>query len=146
MTKGELAKEYFEKGLACSQAVALAFKDELGIGELEIKKIMIGFGGGFARQRLVCGAISGLTFVLSYLLSDGQDKLSIYSIIQDACKDVKDQVGSLICGELLSGKIEVNTNPRPDDRTVEYYKKRPCGDLVKLIADVAQKHLELNKK
>ena len=145
MTKGELAKEYFEKGMACSQAVALAFKDELNKDELDIKKAMIGFGGGFARQRLVCGAVSGLTYVLSCLLSDGQDKLSIYSKIQNACSEVKAELGSLICGDLLEGKINVNTNPRPDDRTEEYYKKRPCGEIVKIVADITQKHLELNK-
>ena len=51
----------------------------------------------------------------------------------------------LICGDLLEGKINVNTNPRPDDRTEEYYKKRPCGEIVKIVADITQKHLELNK-
>ncbi len=146
MTKGELAKEYFEKGLACSQAVALAFQKELNLSEEDIKKLTIGFGGGFGRQRLVCGAVCGLTMVLSYLLSDGQDKLAIYSIIQRACGEIKTEIGSLICSEILEGKVHVNTNPRPDDRTNEYYKKRPCGELVKFVADTVQKYLEEYKK
>ena len=82
MTKGEIAKNIFEQGVNCAQAVALAFKDEMGLTEDQIKKLIIGFGGGFGRQRLVCGAVSGMTMVLSYLKSDGEDKLAIYKIIQ----------------------------------------------------------------
>ena len=51
MTKGEIAKLNFESGLNCAQAVVLAFKDEMGLSELELKKLIIGFGGGFAAHR-----------------------------------------------------------------------------------------------
>jgi C_GCAxxG_C_C family probable redox protein len=108
-----------------------------------IKKALIGFGGGFGRQRLVCGAVSGMTFVLGSLLSDGQDKLSIYKIIQDACNEIKQEIGSLICAELLEGKVKVDTKFVPEERTTEYYKKRPCGDIVELIADITEKYLKI---
>ena len=139
--KGITAKEYFENGANCSQAVALAFNQELNMTEDAIKKALIGFGGGFGRQRLVCGAISGMTFVLGSLLSDGVDKLSIYKIIQDACSEIKSELGSLICAELLEGKVKVETSFVPDERTKEYYKKRPCGEIVKLVAEITQKYL-----
>lgn len=142
MTKGEIAKNYFETGVNCAQAVVLAFKEEMGKTEEEIKKLSIGFGGGLARQRLVCGAVSGMTMVLSYILSDGNDKLSCYSVLQSACGEIKSELGSLICGDLLLGKVAVNTNPKPDDRTEEYYKKRPCGEIVKLVADITDKYLK----
>ncbi len=145
MTKGEIAKGYFETGVNCAQAVVLAFKKEMGKTEEEIKKLSIGFGGGLARQRLVCGAVSGMTMVLSCLLSDGNDKLYCYSVLQSACEEIKKELGSLICGELLSGKVAVNTNPKPDDRTEEYYKKRPCGEIVKLVADATDKYLKAEK-
>ena len=142
MTKGELAYKIFKEGYNCSQAVALAFKDELNLSEDAIKKLIIGFGGGVARQRLVCGAVSGMTMVLSYIKSDGYDKLAIYEIIQKACKEVKDELGSLICAELLDQPDAVRTNPKPDDRTAEYYKKRPCADICKLVADITDKYLK----
>ena len=63
MSRAEKAKEYFNEGFACSQAVALTFSDVIGLGEDEIKKIMLPFGGGFGRLRLVCGAVSGMTMV-----------------------------------------------------------------------------------
>lgn len=31
MSKGNIAKSYFEQGYNCSQAVALAFADEIGM-------------------------------------------------------------------------------------------------------------------
>ncbi len=139
MTKGEVAKEYFEKGANCSQAVALAFSKELNMPIEQIKKLLIGFGGGFGRQRLVCGAVSGLTFVLSALLSDGEDRLPIYSVIQEACAIIKNELGSIICADLLKGSTTITfDNPKPDERTPEYYKKRPCGEIVKFVADVTQ--------
>ena len=141
MDKGQLAKEYFNTGVNCAQAVALAFKDEVNMSEEQIKKIMIGFGGGFGRQRLTCGAVSGMTFVLSYLKSDGVDKLACYELIQKACADFKAELGSLICADLLEGKVQVNTNPTPDARTKEYYQKRPCADICAVAANIVQKYL-----
>lgn len=143
MTKGEIAKEYFLKGLNCAQAVALAFCDELKKDEEEIRKAVIGFGGGFARQRLVCGAVSGMTYVLGCIKSDGSDRASIYKIIQKACEEVKNELGSLICAELLEDKILVTTSFQPDERTEEYYKKRPCAEIVEMVANITEKYLIL---
>ncbi len=142
MNKSQIAREYFNKGMACSQAVALAFKDELGLSEDAILKLTIGYGGGFGRQRLVCGAVCGMTMVLSYLLSDGKDKLYIYKIIQQASAEVKEKIGSLICAELLENKVKVETSPTPDARTEEYYKKRPCGEIVEIIAEITDKYVK----
>ncbi len=141
MTKGQLAKQNFNSGLNCAQAVVLAFKDELGLTEEQLKKLSIGFGGGLGRQRLTCGAVSGMCMVLSYLKSNGQDKLAIYSIIQDACAQFKNKVGSLICADLLEGKVKVETSPVPEERTAEYYKKRPCAEICEIAADITAKFI-----
>ncbi len=141
MTKGELAYKLFKEGNNCAQAVALAFQEEMKISKEDVSKLIIGFGGGFGRQRLVCGAVCGMTMVLSYLKSDGVDKMAIYQTIQSACKEVKEELGSLICAELLDGSDAKKTNPEPDARTSEYYKKRPCADICKLVADVTAKYL-----
>lgn len=142
MTKGEIAKEYFMKGYNCSTAVVLAFKDEIGIPEETLKKMAIAFGGGLGRQRLTCGAVSGMCMVLSLFKSDGENKGEIYSLIQSACEDFKKSVGSINCGDLLSGKISVETSPVPEIRTAEYYKKRPCGELVEIASNITEKYLK----
>lgn len=142
MTKGELAKNIFQSGRNCAQSVALAFKDELGLTEEQISKLIIGFGGGFGRQRLVCGAVSGMVMILGYMLSDGKDSLSIYNIVQKACAEFKLELGSLICAELLDG-INNDTNPKPEARTKEYYEKRPCADICQVAANIVDKYLKL---
>ncbi len=141
MDKGRIAVDNFKSGLNCAQAVVLAFKDELKIDELTLKKMSIAFGGGLGRQRLTCGAVSGMCMVLGMILSNGTDKLSIYEVVQKACADFKTEVGSIICGELLDGVSAKNISPKPDERTEEYYKKRPCAELCRLAAEITQKYL-----
>ena len=129
MTKGEIAKRNFESGLNCAQAVLLAFKEEMGMDEMALKKLIIGFGGGFARQRYVCGAVSGMTMVLSYLKSDGEDKLACYAIVKDACEKVKQELGSIVCSELMQDSV----NGKP---------KRPCGEICQIVADITSQYLK----
>ena len=129
MTKGELAKKNFESGMNCAQAVLLAFKDEMNMDEVALKKLIIGFGGGFARQRYVCGAVSGMTMVLSYLKSDGEDKLSSYALIKEACEKVKEKLGSIICSELMQTSVDGK-------------QKTPCAEICKIVADVTSGYLK----
>ena len=146
MDRGAVAEKLFKEGYNCTVAVVCAFKDlieaRLGVKEAELKKLSIGFGGGLSRQRLVCGAVSGMTMVLSALLSDGEDKGGIYVIVQKACAEFKAETGSLICAELLKGPCASDTSPCPEKRTAEYYKKRPCAELCRLAAEIAQKFIE----
>ena len=142
MNKGQLAIENFKTGLNCAQSVVLAFKDEMGMSEEILKKLAIGYGGGVGRQREVCGAVLGMTMVLSYLLSDGNDKLAIYSIIQSACKEFKETVGSIICRELLDEETLKDKSAKPEERTAEYYKKRPCDQLCAIAAEITNRVLK----
>lgn len=142
MDRKEKAKEYFKSGLNCSQAVVLAFSDLIKVDEDTLRKVSIPFGGGLGRQRLTCGAVSGMAMVIGLLLSDGIDKVTVYGIIQKACEDFKKEAGSIICGELLTGKVKVDTSPVPDERTAEYYKKRPCEELVGLAVEITEKYIK----
>ena len=124
MTKGEIAKKYYESVVNCAQAVALSFKEELNMDETTIKKLIIGFGGGFGRQKLVCGAISAMTMVLSYLKSDGIDKLASYALIKEACEKAKEQIGSIICAEIMASKVV------------------PCGKVCEIVADITYSYIK----
>lgn len=138
--KGEIAKGYFLQGLNCCQAVALAFRDELKLTEDDIKRLTIGFGGGLARQRLTCGAVSGMAMVIG-AINENKGKGEVYSLIQKACEEFKAETGSIICGEMLSGEILKDKSAIPEERTPEYYKKRPCADLCYLAAEIAEKYI-----
>ena len=100
MTKAETAKKYFTDGYNCSQAVALAFKDELNMSAEDVSALTVGLGGGLARLRLTCGAISSMAMVISYVKCKNLSKLDAYALIQKACKEFTDEVKKSLLKEL----------------------------------------------
>ena len=147
MSRAERAKEYFFKGYACSQAVALAFCDVIGLEENVVCKIMLPFGGGVGRLRMTCGAISGMAAVIGMVFSEAENtpenKKQTYAIVQELCGKFKAETGSLICAEVLAGmSIPVEVGGAAEERTKEYYKKRSCGDMVALAAQILDEYLQ----
>ena len=148
----EKAKRLFkEDGYNCCQAVVLAYNDIFGLDDKTAASIASGFGGGMGRMREVCGSVSGMVF-LSGLLSpadnpsDKSARTANYALVQDVAGEFKNITGSIICKELLgltencSGKGEgihgIPESPVPSDGTPEYYKKRPCEELVGISARI----------
>ena len=87
MTHGERAKELFLEGYNCSQAVAGAFCEEMGMDLETVAKMSSSFGGGLARLREVCGCVSGMALAAGaiYGYSDpkaGKEKTAHYERIQ----------------------------------------------------------------
>ena len=90
------------------------------------------FGGGMGRLREVCGAVSGMFFVLSYLYGydtagDDASKMRLYTDVQALAAQFREACGSIICREILNNPP---TDPKPSPRTAEYYKVRPCARMV----------------
>jgi C_GCAxxG_C_C family probable redox protein len=134
MTREEKAREYFKSGYNCSQAVLLAFGDKTGLDEKTAARAASSFGGGMGKLREVCGAVSGMFMALG--LIEGYDnpkareeKIAQYKSVQELAGEFSAQNGSIICRELL-GLGEKKESPIPSLRTKEYYKKRPCEELV----------------
>ena len=143
-TRAERAKEFFQKGYACSQAVAMAFADKVQVNEELLAKIMLPFGGGFGRLRLVCGAVSGMTAIAGLIFSNenASNKMDVYDIERELCERFERETGSLICSDLLTGaNLKVSVGGTPESRTDEYYKKRPCAELVYLSAKILEDYL-----
>lgn len=143
--KSEKAKELFMQGYNCSQAVVGAFCEDLGLDFETAMKLSSSFGGGMGRLREVCGAVSGAFMVagLKYGYADPRDKTAKtehYKLIQDMAAKFKEENGSIICRELLEVGDEKETHV-PEDRTKEYYKKRPCAQLVETAAKIAEEML-----
>ena len=146
MSRAERAKAFFLQGYNCSQAVALAFADVMGLSEEIISKITQPFGGGMGRLRLTCGAVSGMATVVGMVFANAElsaeGKKETYAIIQRLCGEFQSQNGSLICKELLTGAhLQVDVGGEAEQRTKEYYKKRPCAELVYCAADILEKYL-----
>lgn len=146
MNRSEKAEELFKSGYNCSQSVIGAFCDDFGLDFDTMMKLAEGFGGGMGRLRLTCGAVSGMTMVTGMLLSSGSkpgdSRAEVYVKVQELCRKFKDKNGSMICSELLGldGGAEP---PVPAPRTSEYYKKRPCSELVKDCVKIIEEEFNL---
>lgn len=141
MSKGEKAKEYFMNGYNCAQSTAMAFADDINMAPETVAKLTIGFGGGMGRMREVCGSISGITFVLSALYGD-QPKSDVYKMVQDVAAEFKKVNGSIVCRELLGLSKSDPITPVAEKRTNEYYRKRPCAELVEIAANALENYLK----
>ncbi len=142
-TKGQQARALFMQGHNCSQSVAAVFGPELGLDEETLMRMSSGFGGGMGRLREVCGAFSGMVLVVSMLYgtTDPAHKTDVYTIVQELAAQCREWNGSIVCKELL-GLSKPEGSPVAGERTQEYYKKRPCAELVEQAADLLQSYIE----
>ena len=139
MTCGEIAKQYFFEGYNCTQSIVLTFAKEIGLEPETALRLVSPFGGGMGRLREVCGAVSGMFFVLGarYGYNDPADregKTELYHRVQELAARFRAKQGSIVCRELLGGTPD--SSPTPEARTEAYYKKRPCGELCAIAADI----------
>ena len=133
--RAQRAIELFKQGFNCSQAVFASCADLYGITDEQLAlRLSASFGGGMGRMRLVCGAASGM-FMLAGLQNgsctphDNEGKMANYALVQDLAGQFKSKYGSLICAELL-GLAPRPEDPRPAERTQQYYEKRPCPEMI----------------
>ena len=143
----EIAVSLFKQGYNCSQAVFAAFCDETGLDSNTALKISSSFGGGMGRMREVCGAVSGMFMTAGELYGYGRpdandEKKEHYRLIQDMAERFREKNGSIICRELLGLKKEGTDSPNPSPRTKEYYKKRPCVEMVRCAAQIMDDIIE----
>ena len=134
-SRAERAVELFKEGYNCSQAVFASCADLYGIEDEALAlRLSASFGGGMGRMRLVCGAASGM-FMLAGLHNgsatphDNEGKMANYAFVQQLAGEFKGKYGSLICAELL-GLAPKPEDPKPAERTQQYYEKRPCSEMV----------------
>ncbi len=149
--RGERARNHFLEGYNCCQAVLLAFADVLeanGAAQTELLKIIgSGFGGGFARLREVCGSFSGCTILAGFIspaVTPGMEaRTANYALVQEMAADFRARNGgSIVCGELLGLSERKPEGPAPSERTAEYYKKRPCPEIIRNAATIAAEKMK----
>ena len=137
--KIQKAVELFKSGYNCSQAVVAAFADMYGFTEEQALKMSASFGGGIGRMRETCGAACGI-FMLAGLEKgtiipeDRDGKAANYALVQELAAEFKHRMGSINCGELL------------EERTSQYYAKRPCVKTVEEAARIWIEYLQKEHK
>ena len=103
-------------------------------------------------MREVCGAVSGMV-MLAGLIRPASDpsvkdwRSANYALVQKMAGEFRDMNGSIVCKELL-GLVPMGSctpapkeSPEPSDRTPEYYKKRPCEELVGIAARIVGENI-----
>ena len=144
MDHGIKAAELFLSGYNCAQAVAVSFHQELGLTEPQAARMVSAFGGGMGRMREVCGAVSGMLFVLGSLYGydtpgDDEDKKRLYGQVQALAEKFREENGSIICREILKNPP---SDPTPSPRTAEYYAQRPCARMVLTAARLMEAFIQ----
>ena len=115
------ARELFNEGYNCSQAVLGAFAEDAGLDVKTALRLSAPFGGGMGRMREVCGGVSGMFMVLGLFYGydepdDAQAKKELYSYVRALAEKFKESEGSIICRELLAGEhIALGVSRRPEN-------------------------------
>ena len=149
--KIQKAVELFKEGYNCSQSVVAAFAEDYGFTKEQALRMSASFGGGIGRMRETCGAACGL-FMLAGLEtsaiigSDKEGKAANYALVQKLAEEFKKRNGALKCAELLGLKPSVPVESTPEDRTPQYYAKRPCSKMVEEAAKIWAEHIESQSK
>ena len=139
-----LAADLFLKDCNCAQAVLVAFEDVTGMDRTLAAKLSSSFGGGMGRMREVCGAVSGMLMVAGILYGyedpgEGDcHKKAHYELVQELAGKFREEVGSIICREILDNPP---SDPTPSPRTAEYYATRPCARMVMTAAKILDAYI-----
>lgn len=144
------AAELFLSGAVCAQAVFCAFCDLHGLDFETAARLSSSMGGGVGRLREVCGAFCGAAMAMGLLygfsVPPGKgEKAQHYGRVQELAAAFKERQGSIVCRDILAARMgaqAVSTEPTPDERTPEYYQKRPCLGVVKLAARLLDEYIE----
>ena len=148
MTRREAAVSNFKQGYNCAQSLVLAFADILPVDREQLSKLASSFGGGMGRLREVCGAVSGMFMAAGLLYGydgpeTGQVKAEHYARIQELAAGFEKKHGSIVCRDLLGLNIRHDVSV-PEARTDEYYRKRPCAELVGDAAEILEEYIKKN--
>lgn len=139
------AREAFEQGYNCSQSVVVAYADVLGQDPEVLAALVAPLGGGMGRLREVCGAVSGMFMVSSAAYrgasnTDRAVRTNLYTGVQQLAERYRGECGSIVCRELLGLKQQSDA-PVPEERTPDYYRRRPCAEYVAIAARLVGEYL-----
>ncbi len=145
-SRADKAREMFLEGYNCCQAVVGAFAEDFGFDPVTAMKFAEGFGGGLGRMRLTCGAVQAMAIVAGMKMSHGKPgdlktRGEIYAVVRKMVGEFKENNGTIVCAELLGMAMPKDDSPMPEERTKEYYARRPCPDKIHECAAIIEKYL-----
>lgn len=145
VSAAEKARAFFLQGYNCSQSVAAAFADVMGLTEEQAARMASALGGGLCRMRESCGAVTGAMLVLGVLQGYGRPddaaKAALYARGQRVLRAFRDLHGSLRCREILHLPPDQESGPVPTPRTAAFYQSRPCAQVIYDAARLLEEEL-----
>ena len=140
------AKRLFLEGYNCAQAVFCAFRDVTGMELDAAARLSSSFGGGMGRLREVCGTVSGALLALGILRGyddpkDPEQKKAHYALVQEYACRFREKNETIVCRELLKN-VPVTPGGTPEERTPDFYTRRPCLRLTEEAAAILEEILE----
>jgi C_GCAxxG_C_C family probable redox protein len=145
MTKVQLAIDLFSGAYSCSQAILIAFSDDIGIDEDLAFRIGAGLGGGVGRTQSICGAISAGAIVLgmkyaTYLPDDIESKNRLSSFVGEFVNECKQAIGAVDCLH-ITGVDFTNTELKAF-ATESGHFKRVCNNAIMHVASILERYLK----
>ena len=145
MDHADKAEQLIRSGLNCAQAVSGAFCDLYdGITEEQVLNLSSPLGGGFARKRELCGAVSGMgvAFGLLFGTHTAGQKMETYKNAAELTDRFIDRYGSIVCSELLEKTPDDKTTPREVPLTEQEKQDFhwPCIDYVRGAAQIFENY------
>ena len=109
------ALENHKKGYNCSQSVACAFCDLVGVDEDLMFRLMEGYGLGMGNMEGTCGALTGAIAVLGMKNSTGSQQIGskkdTYAKAKGMMEEFAEQNTSVLCKDLkgVGGRPKVRS-------------------------------------
>jgi C_GCAxxG_C_C family probable redox protein len=131
----DLAQEYFDGGFNCAESTLVALAIHFGKTAPNVPSIATAFGGGMARTRNVCGAVSGALMALGLLCGrshSSDDKDRCYALASELIQAVQSHCGSINCFDLTGLDF---TQPDHQQAYKEKIHGEVCVPLVRYIVD-----------
>lgn len=136
----ELAEKYFDGGFNCAESTLIALAIHLRKTAPNIPSIATAFGGGMARTRNVCGAVTGALMAMGLLHGRshrGDDKNRCYALGAELIQAVQSHSGSINCFDLTG--LDFNL---PDSQ--QAYQDKVHGEVcVPLVRFIVDKVMEM---
>ena len=146
MKRADAAVEKFIGGYNCSQAILSAYCDLYGIDEVIAFKLAEGFGLGMGGYKDECGAATGMFMVLGLENSDGElgkgtTKQSTYAKVRECGDSFKEEMGTIMCGELLRKERDMKAAAAPEEIEASNGKNLICIKCVECAAKILDEKL-----
>lgn len=145
--RSDLAHDYFKEGYNCAQSTFMAFEDIVPMSIEDMRLVSEAFGGGFAKLRGNCGAVSAIGMLAGFLTPKSgnpeSDKKAVYKATREMIDMFIAKNGTLNCSELLKNVANITADYVPTPRTAEYYKVRPCVKFVTDAVEIAEEYFKI---